>query len=147
MRARVTLLFALFIAGWLASRLGWKLAHEQPTKQRDEQISFNFESQGSGDQISVELQRVARGERSPGKLVQVELRSRLAKAASFSVTRSDDHLNLLAEARLGKDTHRGRVLPVRNRSTAQLLCREMEILCNDQMYQEAIAVAARMIVH
>jgi hypothetical protein len=36
-------------------------------------------------------------------------------------------------------------LPVRNRSAAQLLSREMEILCNDQIYQEAIAVAATMI--
>jgi hypothetical protein len=37
------------------------------------------------------------------------------------------------------------VLPVRNRSAAQLLSREMEILCNDQIYQEAVAMAARMI--
>jgi len=139
---------ALFIAGWLASRLGWKLAEEQPTKERDDQLSFTFfsgETEGAADQITVELNSVERGERSPGKLVEVELRSRLAKAASFRVARSDDNLHLLAEARLGKDTQRGRVLPVRNRSTAQLLCREMEILCNDQMYQEAVAVAARMI--
>jgi len=73
------------------------------------------------------------------------LRARLGGAASFSVARSDDNLHLLAEARLGKDTQRGRVLPVRNRSTAQLLGREMEILCNDQMYQEAVAYVARMI--
>ena len=38
-----------------------------------------------------------------------------------------------------------RVLPVRNRSTAQLLSREMEILCNDQIYQEAVAMAAQII--
>jgi hypothetical protein len=37
------------------------------------------------------------------------------------------------------------VLPVRNRSAAQLLSREMEILCNDQIYQEAVVLAARMI--
>ena len=49
------------------------------------------------------------------------------------------------QAKLGTDTHRGRVLPVRNRSAAQLLSREMEILCNDQIYQEAIALAATMI--
>jgi len=39
---------------------------------------------------------------------------------------------------------RGRVLPVRNRSTAQLLSREMEILCNDQIYQEALQFAANL---
>lgn len=139
---------ALFIAGWLASRLGWTLANEQPTKKGDDQSSFSFvrsETGGSGEQIKVELNRVTRGQRSPGKLVQVELRSDLAKGASFSVARSEDNLNLLAEARLGKDTQRGRVLPVRNRSKAQLLSREMEILCNDQMYQDALEVAAAMI--
>jgi hypothetical protein len=52
---------------------------------------------------------------------------------------------VLAEARVGASVHRGRVLPVRNRSAAQLLSREMEILCNDQIYQEAVAVAAKMI--
>jgi glucose-6-phosphate dehydrogenase assembly protein OpcA len=139
---------ALFIAGWLASRLGWKLAGEQPTQERDKQLSLNFirsETEDAHNQIRVELNSVERGERTPGKLVQVELRSSIAAAASFSVARSDDNLNLLAEARLGKDTQRGRVLPVRNRSTAQLLGREMEILCNDQMYQEAVEVAAAMI--
>ncbi len=147
---------ALFIAGWLASRLGWKLADEQPAQENKETTLFNFVGsergssptvrEGSADRtIRLELNSVARGQHSPGKLVQVELRSRLAKAASFSVARSDDNLHLLAEARLGKDTHRGRLLPVRNRSTAQLLCREMEILCNDQMYQEAVAIAAQMI--
>jgi hypothetical protein len=61
------------------------------------------------------------------------------------VARSDDNLHILSEARIGADTQRGRVFPVRNRSTAQLLSREMEILCNDQIYQEAVAAAARMI--
>jgi hypothetical protein len=41
----------------------------------------------------------------------------------------------------------GRVLPVRNRGAAQLLSHEMESLCNDQIYQEAIALAAKMIAH
>jgi hypothetical protein len=78
----------------------------------------------------------------------VELRSSGAEneePASFVVARSADNVHLLTEARLGSSTHRGRVLPVRNRSAAQLLSREMEILCNDQIYQEAVAMAARMI--
>jgi hypothetical protein len=49
------------------------------------------------------------------------------------------------EPRLGSNINRGRVLPVRNRSTAQLLSREMEILCNDQIYQEAVGIAAHII--
>ncbi len=139
---------ALLIAGWLASRLGWQLADEQPVHDKDETTSFEFS--GAADRaIRLDLNRVEQGERKPGRLVQVELRSSGAESdkepASFVVTRSADNLHLLTEAKLGSSTHRGRVLPVRNRSAAQLLSREMEILCNDQIYQEAVALAASMI--
>jgi len=143
---------ALLIAGWLASRLEWELADEQPLHEKDGTTSFEFRGssptirEGAGDRaIKLELNRVERGERKPGRLVQVELRSNGETPASFKVARSADNLHLLTEAKLGTDTQRGRVLPVRNRSTAQLLSREMEILCNDQIYQEAVAMAARMI--
>jgi glucose-6-phosphate dehydrogenase assembly protein OpcA len=147
---------ALLIAGWLASRLSWRLADEQPPNTGDAKTSFVFRGssptvrEGSVDRtIKLDLNRVERGERKPGRLVQVELRSSEAEnneeQASFVVARSADNLHVLAEAKLGANTHRGRVLPVRNRSAAQLLSREMEILCNDQIYQEAVAVAAKMI--
>ena len=136
---------AFLIAGWLASRLEWELEGEQPTQEDSQTTSFNF-STGDAQSIRLALNRVERGERKPGRLVEIELLSTAEKTpASFTVTRSDNNLHLLTEAKLGSDIHRGRVLPVRNRSAAQLLSREMEILCNDQIYQEAIAVAARMI--
>jgi glucose-6-phosphate dehydrogenase assembly protein OpcA len=147
---------ALLLAGWLGSRLGWTLAEDRATEESDRQnqtTAFNFrcESRSSSPtviegphfrEVQLQLKRVERGERKPGRLVRVELRS---GKGSFRVVRSDDNLSVLAEAKLGAHTHRGRVLPVRNRSAAQLLSREMEILCNDQIYQEAVAVAARMI--
>jgi glucose-6-phosphate dehydrogenase assembly protein OpcA len=162
---------ALLTAGWLASRLGWELAGEQPVQAKEETTAFKFSADERGSSptpgspagqpgwggsvregaaertIKLELNRVEQGERKPGRLVQVELRSSGAKnePASFVVARSADNVHLLTEARLGSSTHRGRVLPVRNRSAAQLLSREMEILCNDQIYQEAVAMAARMI--
>jgi glucose-6-phosphate dehydrogenase assembly protein OpcA len=157
---------ALLIAGWLASRLGWALADEQSPQRNEETTSFNFSAPsrsptiskgsapGSTDKdsasrvIKLSLKRVAQGGRKPGRLVQVELRCSAANdeaPPSFVVTRSADNLHVLSEARVGASIQRGRVLPVRNRSAAQLLSREMEILCNDQIYQEALAVAARMI--
>jgi len=69
----------------------------------------------------------------------------IAEGSAFKVERSPDLERVLTEAKLGSDVQRGRVLPVRNRSTPQLLSREMEILCNDQIYQEAVAMAASMI--
>jgi glucose-6-phosphate dehydrogenase assembly protein OpcA len=138
---------ALLIAGWLASRLGWTLAEEQ-AEESNQTTAYRFSSK-DGRAIKLELTRVERGERKPGRLVHVELRTSGNKSdkeqVSFVVTRSADNLHLLTEAKLVSATHRGRVLPVRNRSAAQLLSREMEILCNDQIYQEAIACAATLI--
>jgi len=173
---------ALLIAGWLASRLGWSLAGDQPSGENDATLSFKFVrndlddsptvkdgsadrdhrstvEEGSADRgnnptvkdgspdraVTLELNRVEHGEHIPGKLVRVELRKRSDKPASFTVSRSEDNLHLAAEAKLGSKVHRGRVLPVRNRSAAQLLVREMEILCNDKIYQEALLVATTLI--
>jgi glucose-6-phosphate dehydrogenase assembly protein OpcA len=147
---------ALLFAGWLASRLGWSLGEERPVQENSQTLAFKFRSDAGSDdptarssieqrEIQLRLNNVERGERKPGRLVQVELRSSNERAGSFKVARSDDNLYVLAEAKVGRQTHRGRVLPVRNRSAAQLLSREMEILCNDQIYQEAVAVVAKMI--
>src|SRR5947207_1184463 len=135
---------ALLIAGWLASRLEWELPGGQLMQEDSQTVSLNYRSKQNRE-IKLELNRVERGERKPGRLVQIELRSNAKTPASFTVARSADNLHLLTEAKLGSTIHRGRVLPVRNRSAAQLLSREMEILCNDQIYQEAVAMAARMI--
>ena len=125
---------ALLIVAWLATRLGWTLA----ATNNDQSFTF-----AAADRtISVELNQLAAGARRPGRLVRVELS---AGVASFVVARSEDSTHILAEARIRSKVKRGRVLPVRNRSVAQLLSREMEILANDRMYQEAIAMVARMI--
>jgi glucose-6-phosphate dehydrogenase assembly protein OpcA len=159
---------ALLLAGWLASRLRWTLVNERPAQVKSETMSFKFLSnepahsqpkerpagqpsrvettdEGGERVIQVELNRVEREERKPGRLVHVELLSTLKQGGSFLVARSADNLHLVAEARLGQEVHRGRVLPVRNRSAAQLLSRELEILCNDQIYEEALAVATSLI--
>ncbi len=134
---------ALLMAGWLASRLQWTMK-DKPPVQDDERMVFEVSSQ-SGQTIAVELLRVKEIAIKPGRLAGVELQRRKDDAASFKVERSPDRERVLTEANLGADVQHGRVLPVRNRSTAQLLSREMEILCNDQIYQEALGFAATLI--
>jgi len=139
---------ALLIAGWLASRLGWTLISDRIASSEDEALVFKFATARESvakREITLELKRVEHAEGKPGRLVRVELNSNSPNAASFAVARTLDNQHLITEARVMKDVHRGRVMPVRNRSAAQLLGREMEILCNDQIYQEALAVAADMI--
>ncbi|HBB86582.1 MAG TPA: hypothetical protein DC047_03085 [Blastocatellia bacterium] len=133
---------ALLMAGWLASRLQWTMS-DKPATRDGEGTLVEFSHQRGGT-ITVELLHVKEVGINPGRLARVELRSQ-ALGSAFKVERSADLQRVLTEAKLGTNVDRGRVLPVRNRSTAQLLSREMEILCNDQIYQEAIKVAASLI--
>ena len=133
---------AVLMAGWLASRLQWKMLDKPPNRDAERSV-FEVTNQ-RGQTITVELQRKEEEGIKPGRLSRVELQS-IAEGSAFKVERSPDLERVLTEANLGSDVQRGRVLPVRNRSTAQLLSREMEILCNDQIYQEAVAMAAVMI--
>jgi glucose-6-phosphate dehydrogenase assembly protein OpcA len=129
---------ALLIVGWLASRLGWTF-----NRQNKEHGRFEFTS-AQDRTITVEFSD-AKGEgRKAGRLVHIGLGANHKSPARFVVTRSEDNRHILAEAQIGSDVQRGRLLPVRNRSTAQLLAREMEILSRDSVYQEAIAVVCQM---
>ncbi|MDQ1638213.1 MAG: hypothetical protein QOF62_1552 [Pyrinomonadaceae bacterium] len=133
---------ALLMAGWLASRLRWTIL-DNPATRDDERSVFEFGSE-RGQTVNVELHRVKEVGINPGRLARVELQSSI-NGSGFKVERSPDLQRVLTEATLGSNVQRGRVLPVRNRSTAQLLSREMEILCNDQIYQHAVKVAASLI--
>lgn len=132
---------ALLFAGWLASRLKWTVEQEPMTRVEGESTIGMLDKDGRT--IKLHLNRVDQGERPQGRLVRVELRSRHEGSGFFRVSRSDDNVHLLSEAETASGVHRGRVLPVRNRSAAQLLSREMEILSNDNIYGEAVAFAAR----
>jgi glucose-6-phosphate dehydrogenase assembly protein OpcA len=135
---------ALLLAGWLGSRLGWTLRKENAISREATSLTCTFDcAVGNAREVIVKLNRVEAGEHKPGRLVRAELFS--GGDCSFRVARSSDNLHLVADALLGEEIQRGRVLPVRNRSTAQLLSREMEILCNDKIYQESLAIAANLI--
>lgn len=126
---------ALLIAGWLASRLNWTIGSEGSKKDR---TSYRA-SRPDGEDLIVKLQRVEHPAMKPGRLARVELQT---EAAVFTVRRADDGLHLETEATLEGRLCPGRTLPVRNRSTAHLLSREMEILRKDVPYEDAIRVAA-----
>lgn len=129
---------ALLFVGWLASRLRWTITLEgKPTRF----------TAANGQTITVELNSTTVEGRKPARLVHVELRSNNESPARFVVTRSEDNRHILAEAHIGSDVHRGRLLPARNRTTTQLLAREMEILSHDRVYQEALATVCQMLAH
>ena len=132
---------SLLFAGWLISRLGWSLA-KRPAVRKGESIAFQVS--WNNRTISLELKRVARTDIRPGRLSRAQLNT-ADKAATFVVSRHESGLHLETEVTIQGSSHPRRVLPVRNRSTAQLLGRELEILCNDSIYTDAVRMAVNMI--
>jgi glucose-6-phosphate dehydrogenase assembly protein OpcA len=131
---------ALLFAGWLMSRLGWDLSPEQPTKS---ERTLEFKMVEEDRSIQMRLNRVDRPEIRPGRLARAQLATK--ENATFCVLRHENGLHLETRGIIDGVPIPGRVLPVRNRSTAHLLGRELEIICNDRIYCEAVAMAAKMI--
>lgn len=128
---------ALLIAGWLGSRLAWSI---EPRATGEGTSSF-IARRKDGRSIDLELTLVEPSAIKPGRLARIELKTGAGEAL-FVVQRSDDGLHLETHATIDGRLCPGRTLPVRNRSTAQLLSREMEILNKDTAYEDALRLAA-----
>ncbi|MEO8436166.1 MAG: glucose-6-phosphate dehydrogenase assembly protein OpcA [Pyrinomonadaceae bacterium] len=109
---------ARLIAGWLASRLNWGPA--------------------TGPEITFE--RVEHPLVKPGRLMSVRLLTESEDPTTFEVRRSEDGIYLKATIGKGTEIRELRTSKVRNRSVADLVSREMEILCRDRVYEEAVLV-------
>jgi glucose-6-phosphate dehydrogenase assembly protein OpcA len=131
---------ALLIAGWLASRLGWAPDPES-YEQQDKVLRLKLRKKD----LSVELvlRGIAEEPTWPGRLSCVELKSN-NDSATFCVSRSTTGVHLETHTNVNGDDHPGQVMPVRNRSMAQLLGREMEILKNDDIYATALTAAMKI---
>jgi glucose-6-phosphate dehydrogenase assembly protein OpcA len=134
---------ALMLAGWLASRLGWSVK-QTLARDRDEETHAVLLKKDSTS-IVFEFRRIERQEFKPGRLARVELKSEAEPAASFVVKRSDDGLHLETSASGCAEVYSSRVVPVRNRSAAVLLGRELSIVSRDRVYEQAIASAAELL--
>jgi glucose-6-phosphate dehydrogenase assembly protein OpcA len=131
---------ALLIGGWLASCLGWQPMIESRESGKGYQ---RIQLTKTERRIALEFRQVERPDMKHGRLARVELKSE-SESAAFLVIRSDSGLHLEAQGDINGQIQPGQLLAVRNRSTAQLLAREMEILCNDDVYAGALAMVVVM---
>ena len=131
---------ALLIVGWLASRLEWTFAGA--IEMQPPGLAFHFEK--NDRLINISLNEVQRPAMKSGRLCEIELKCS-DMPATFLVSRSEDGLHLETQTTIGERAYPGRLMPVGNWSAAQLLSREMEILCNDKIYEEAIGMAPEML--
>lgn len=131
---------SLILAGWLASRLGWRIA----ARQR-EAAARTILMEREGREIAVEFQSVERSEAMHGWIARVELSSREPVPCAFIVARSEDGRYLETQVISGDEKRASRLLVGGDKTEAELLERELEIPGHDRIYEESVRAAARML--
>ncbi|MDT4966810.1 MAG: hypothetical protein QOJ64_1547 [Acidobacteriota bacterium] len=131
---------ALLAIGWLASRLGWKVAGRNPT---EENCVASFRLIGTGRDINVVLCATAGEGHGDGMLVSLSLAA--GSSAEFRVSFSDDRRKLETEARIDGKRTVDRVLGYEEKGEGERLSRELALLRRDVIYEEALAIAAQLI--
>jgi glucose-6-phosphate dehydrogenase assembly protein OpcA len=137
---------ALILAGWLASRLGWRIHQEQSLTQGDRpHAAVTFEKDGRP--IEVEFSGVEREQRMQGWIARIELSAEQETegAQKFIVLRSEDGRYLETEMSGGGEARSARTLTGGDKTEAELVESELEILGHDRIYEEAITAAASML--
>jgi glucose-6-phosphate dehydrogenase assembly protein OpcA len=132
---------ALLLAGWLASRLRWKV---QPgsTKRTPETISLDLLADGR--RFDLEFAHTRR-EIETGHLGMVTIECDSDQPVSFTVRRSEDGKRIETSATLGEEQVVQRVLSYEGLSATELIGKELEILGHDRVYEQAVLAAGEMI--
>ncbi|HEV2912923.1 MAG TPA: glucose-6-phosphate dehydrogenase assembly protein OpcA [Pyrinomonadaceae bacterium] len=135
---------ALILAGWLASRLGWRTVSQQ-TLSTDETGVARIALEQDSRRIDLEFAMVERSAAMQGWIARIELMAESASPQKFVVLRSEDGRYLETEVIGGGESRASRISVGGDKSEAELLERELEIVSHDRIYEEAITAAARML--
>jgi glucose-6-phosphate dehydrogenase assembly protein OpcA len=133
---------AWLLLGWLASRLGWRVA-STPTDETGGGGArcTLIASHGS---VNARFSPTTDREDSDGMMASLKL-STTSEGAEFYVALSPDRTKLQTEATVAGQRTAGRVLSYEARTEGQRLGRELAFLTRDKIYEEAVAVSARLI--
>ncbi|MBX3278767.1 MAG: glucose-6-phosphate dehydrogenase assembly protein OpcA [Acidobacteria bacterium] len=129
---------ALYLAAWLASRLGWRIdaaAHVDGD-------SCEIDVWAQGRPLRLTLQAITGVDR-PGHLEHITLVS--AAGASFSVRKTPDGQRLVAQATLGADRRAERVSGYDQWTESALLDHELEALGRERVFEQTAKLADRIL--
>ena len=132
---------ALMFAGWLASRLGWRL-NPNVISRRD---SVTFEFNVDRRQVVVEFVPTHSSLIEAGRIARATLSCEGDSAVSFAIKRSEDRSRIETEVLLGDKKKTQRVLSYESWDEAALIGRELEIQGHDKVYEQAVLAAAEMV--
>lgn len=131
---------ALLMAGWLASRLRWRLTSAMVAGAT---TVFNFE-RSDGGALAVRLTRAKRAIDGSTTITRLSL-SANEPHAFFQVRESDEQPRLTTEVELGAEHRPCHTCGHEPESTARLLAKELEILSHDRVYEQAVVAAGAMV--
>jgi glucose-6-phosphate dehydrogenase assembly protein OpcA len=129
----------LLLAGWLASRLGWRF---ESTDASGDQTRFTFDHLNR--KIVVVFAPSKSGPQCKGLVTSLSFTARRG-SAEFTVRLSDDARRLTTEARIDGQMTAGRTLSYEARSEGQRLSSELSFLNRDAVYENSVAVAADLV--
>ena len=136
---------ALILAGWLASRLGWRTVEEQSLAKNERGI-YTVLLEKDGRPLAVEFAGVESRPHMQGWIARIELSAESQQPATFVVLRSQDGRYL--ETEVGGDSgeaRSSRTLIGGDKTEAELLASELGIISYDRIYEEALYAAASML--
>lgn len=134
---------ALLLAGWLASRLGWRVVTEAAQQNEGAQL-FSFEQDGRA--ITVEFAACEHEAVAPGGIARVELLAESEPRRSFVAMHAERGRDLKMQQATGaEDAQTTRVVTFADKSQAELLVAELEIMSHDRIYEEAVFKVAEML--
>ena len=137
---------ALILAGWLASRLGWRTMPEQSLTKNERGVHA-VRLEKDERQIAVEFAGVESRQQMQGWIARIELYAASQQTATFVVLRSPDGRYLETEVGGGDggETRSSRTLIGGDKTEAELLASELAIISYDRIYEAALAAAASML--
>ena len=127
---------ALLASGWLAARLGWQPSGTLAADENGTRVGLASEAR------EIELVLRASGAGGSGAIRRVVFRS---GAAEFYAGLGAGSGTLETSAKIGDELHVGRVVAYEAKTEGQRLSRELGILARDEVYEQAVASAARLI--
>jgi glucose-6-phosphate dehydrogenase assembly protein OpcA len=136
---------ALILAGWLASRLGWRVAAEQKKVEEAAAGARAVLLEKDGREIMLEFQSVLRHSTMQGWLARIELSAAEPESSVFIVARSEDGRYLETEALSNAERRASRRIIASDKTEAELLSRELEIGGHDRIYEQAVHAAVSLL--
>ena len=127
---------ALILAGWLASRLGWQTSTNPLAAEKNGVHLFSMENDSRT--IAIEFRPATHRAVEPGGIVRVELIVESVNHKSFVAMRAEDGRDLETLEASETVSRATRVLLGGDKSEAELLAAELEILSHDRIYEEAV---------